>query len=84
MDSSMMIWLAVALAGILLFYFYARLGRLISCVFAGATSGFFALAILWIAGHFVNITVAITPLTLTVAAVFGAPGVIGTLVLPIL
>ena len=84
MNSGMIIWLVVALAGLLLYYFYARLGRLVSCVFTGAMSGFFALALLWIAGHFVNITIATTPLSLTIAAIFGAPGVIGMLVLPIL
>ena len=84
MDIRIFIWGAVIMAGLALFYFYARAGRFFRCAFLGCISGFCALGALWIAGHFFEISLAITPLTLAISAVFGAPGVIGMLILPVL
>ena len=84
MDSEMLIWLAVILGGILLFYFYARTGRFFRCAFTGAITGLSALAALWIAGHFLYIAVSVTPLTVAISVILGVPGVIGMLVLPVL
>jgi len=84
MDSGTHIWIAVILAGVVLFYFYARTGRFFRCVFSSAVAGFAALAALWALGNFFDIALAITPLTLTISALLGVPGVIGMLLLPLL
>ena len=84
MDSGMLIWLSVILAGLVLFYFYARMGRFFRCACAGSITGLCALGVLWIAGHFFDIAVSVTPLTLAISAILGVPGVIGMLVLPVL
>jgi len=84
MAGSAVIWIAIILAGLILFYFYARTGRFFRCVCTGAAGGLCALGILWSLGHFFDIALAVTPLTLAVSAILGVPGVIGMLVLPLL
>jgi hypothetical protein len=84
MDTGIIIWIILIIAGFALFCLYAKAGRPVSCVFMGAATGLCSLGALWVAGHFVEIAVKVTPFTLTASVLLGVPGVIGMLVLPVL
>ena len=68
----------------MLYYVYAKAGRFLQCFWLGAFGGLSVLGALWIAGHFFEIALKVTPFTVAVSAIFGVPGVIGMLVLPVL
>jgi hypothetical protein len=84
MDAGVIIWIVLITAGFMLFYSYARAGIFFRCFWPGAFGGLASLGALWIAGHFFEIALKVTPLTVAASAIFGVPGVIGMLVLPVI
>ncbi len=84
MNTDVWIWAALIAAAVLLYYFYAKMGRFFRGALLGAFTGLFALGVLWVAGHFFELAVKITPFTVAVSALLGVPGVLGLLLLPVL
>jgi hypothetical protein len=81
MDFSAWIWLLLLLAAALVFSVYGKTGRFFRCALLGAATGLAALGALWLAGHFFELAVRVTPLTVAVSALLGIPGVVGMLLL---
>jgi hypothetical protein len=81
MTISAWIWLGLILAGITLYTYYARIGKLLRCACFTAFSGAGALGVLWILGIWFSVPISITPLTLTASVIMGIPGVLAMLIL---
>jgi hypothetical protein len=81
MGATEVIYFAVLAAGAVLLYCYAKGGKFFRCALFTAFSGLLALGALWLAGLFLPVPLAVTPLTALTATTLGVPGVIGMLVL---
>lgn len=71
--------LALAALAIVLFICYARTGKLWRCIFFSAFSGAGALGAVWLLGHFIAVSLALTPLTVLISLLLGLPGVLSML-----
>lgn len=79
MSMASLFYLGLAVAGTILLVCYHRAGKLFRCMFFTAFTGLGALGLLWIAGRFIVVPVAVTPLSVLISGVLGIPGVVGML-----
>ena len=66
--------------GAVLFYIYAKIGKLVRCIFFTAVTGAAALGLLWLTGKVFVIKLTLTPLSLLISVLLGIPGVLFMLV----
>lgn len=69
-------YLGVLVIGIILFYCYHRAGKLVGGILFSAFTGALALLALKIAGSFIPVPLALTPLSTLVSLILGIPGVL--------
>ncbi len=84
MTHSSLIYLVLLLAGITLLVIYSRSGSILKSVIFTCASGFIALGAVLLVSKFINLSVAITPLSLLISGILGAPGVFAMLVINLL
>ena len=80
MQGSSYLWLALAVAVVVLLCFYRRLDRWLRCLFITGFTGLGGLGLLHLLGG-AWATVSVTPFTLAAAAFLGLPGVVTLLII---
>lgn len=78
------IYLGMLVVGVILLILYHKSRKLLRCIFFTAFTGLAALGIVWLAGRFIPMPVAVTPLSLLISGVLGVPGVVSMLILQLI
>ena len=79
-----MVYITLAVAALLLLYYYTKIRCFFRAVMFSLFSGALAFGGLWLAGNFINTAAAPTPFTAAFTLVFGVPGLAGLLIFPII
>ena len=80
MGMETMMYASLLVIGAVLFYIYAKTGKMIRCIFFSGTTGLIALGVVWLLGRLMDFTIEFTPFTITLSALLGIPGVVSILV----